>query len=200
MENFHTENSHHFNFLRFLHQSTWRATFQKQFRECKQTLIELTQNRQIIAQKAKNLIFSMFQVTIPIFGDQPSNAFEAEFRGYGQTIPLPELTSEKLLEAVTKVLNDPSYAERAQKHGKMVMDQMQKPLEKAIWWIEYALRYPKMEHLRSPIHDLHWTQYFLLDVLAFLAILATLLAGVVWFSCRFCFRKCCGKKEKSKKE
>ena len=144
------------------------------------------------------------QVVIPVFGDQPSNGMEAERRGYGLTIPLPSLTSENLKEAITQVLNDESFAKNAEKHGDLVMDQMNSPLERAIWWIEYAMRHPGMKHMRSPVHDLHWTQYFLLDVIAFVALIVSIVIFVIFVACRCCFRvvcgRCSGKTAKLKKQ
>ena len=139
---------------------------------------------------------TLFQVVLSVFGDQPSNAIEAERRGYGLHIPLSDLTSENLLEAIKRILNEPIFTLRAKEHGQMVMDQMTTPFERAIWWIEYAIRYPKMRHMRSPVHDLHWTQLFLLDVIAFL--LACLILTFVGFYLAFKF--CCCRKSKQKKE
>ena len=84
-----------------------------------------------------------------MFGDQPANGLEAERRGYGVSIPLPDLTSEKLFEAVTKILTDPKYTSKAQEHGQLVMDELTTPLERAIWWIEYAIRYPGTYGVRN---------------------------------------------------
>ena len=67
---------------------------------------------------------------------------EAERRGYGINIPFPELTEEKLSAAIDKILNNCSYKSRAEEHGRLVMDEMTKPLERAVWWMEYAMRYP----------------------------------------------------------
>lgn len=38
--------------------------------------------------------------------------------------------------------------------------------DRAVWWVEYVLRHKGAKHFRSAALDLHWTQYFLLDVLA----------------------------------
>ena len=122
----------------------------------------------IFGAKIQNLFDLLsLQIVIPVFGDQPSNGLEAQSRGYGISIPLPELTTEKLQESVDRVLSDPTFSQKAQEHGAMVMDQINTPLERAVWWLEYAMRYPGMKHMRSPVHDLHWTQYLLLDVVAF---------------------------------
>jgi glucuronosyltransferase len=73
----------------------------------------------------------------------------------------------------------------------MLMDQMTQPLDRAVWWIEYAMRYPGMKHMRSPVHDLHWTQYFLLDVIAFILLVVISVIAIFVTCCKCCYRKCC---------
>ena len=128
---------------------------------------------------------------MPVYSDQPGNAKEAHQKGYGIYLPMETLTEESLFEAVTKVLNDPSYTKKAEEWGRLLMDQITQPIETAVWWIEYAVRYPGMKHMRSPVHDLHWTQYFLLDVIAFLAVVILLIMTVLLLVCKFCFAICC---------
>ena len=41
-----------------------------------------------------------------------------------------------------KVIEDPKYGRRAREHGSLLMDDINKPLDRAIWWLEYALRHP----------------------------------------------------------
>lgn len=57
-------------------------------------------------------------------------------------------------------------------------DQPVDGLKRAVWWIEYVIRHKGARHLRSPILDIPWWQYFMLDVIGFLlAVLSvTLLA------------------------
>ena len=74
----------------------------------------------------------------------------------------------------------------------MVLDQINTPLERAVWWLEYAMRYPGMKHMRSPVHDLHWTQYFMLDILAFVFVVSSLFVWIVYKICKCC---CCRKKK-----
>ena len=141
----------------------------------------------------------ILQVALPIFGDQPSNGKEAEHRGYAINIPMPELTSEKLENAINEIINDPKYAKRAQEHGQLVMDQMETALDRAIWWCEYALRHPGLKHLRPPVHDMNFVQYFLLDVLGFIALIVILVSFILFKCCKCCFRSCC-KSSKSKRD
>ena len=132
-----------------------------------------------------------------MFGDQPGNAVEAKRRGYGIPIPIFELTEEKLSDAIDKILTDPSYSEKAIEFGTIVTDQITKPLDRAVWWIEYAMRHPGMKHMRSPVHDLHWTQYFLLDVFGFLLIMISALLAILYKILSCLLRHCCSKKPKT---
>jgi glucuronosyltransferase len=51
-------------------------------------------------------------------------------------------------------------------------DEPESPLNRAVWWTEYVIRHNGAKHLRSAAVDLAWYQYLLLDVVAFLFILA----------------------------
>ena len=94
----------------------------------------------------EDLSYTFNQVGIPINMDQPGNSLEAERRGYGIHVPITEITEEKLSNAINKILTDESYKRRAQEHGSLVMDQMTSPLDRAVWWMEYAMRYPGEEN------------------------------------------------------
>lgn len=45
-------------------------------------------------------------VMIPLFGDQRDNVYRMVVRGVAESMTMYDLTSEKLLEALRKVLND----------------------------------------------------------------------------------------------
>ena len=45
-------------------------------------------------------------------------------------------------------------------------------MEQAVYWTEYVIRHKGAPHLRSAVLDLAWYQYFLLDVIAVLALVA----------------------------
>lgn len=44
-----------------------------------------------------------------------------------------------------------------------------KPLDTAMFWLEYVLRHKGAPHLRTAALELPWYQYLLLDVVAFIA-------------------------------
>lgn len=137
-------------------------------------------------------------VAICVLGDQLVNAREAERLGFGIAQPYQQLNEEDLYRALDTVLHDPKYSENARKFGSLVTDQITKPLDRAVWWIEHVMRHPKMYEGRSPVHQLFWFQYLLLDVFAFLA----LILYVIFKAVKFVFVKlCCSRlSNKSKRD
>ena len=95
----------------------------------------------LVLQDVNYLKHFHFQIGIPVLGDQPGNSLEAEKKGYGINIPIYELTEEKLSTAIQEMLANDSFAKRAKEHGTLVMDQITQPIDRAVWWIEYAMRH-----------------------------------------------------------
>jgi len=56
--------------------------------------------------------------------DQFANGQEAERLGFGLHIPFLELTEEKLLEALNKIVNEPGYSQTAKTLGGALVDQV----------------------------------------------------------------------------
>ena len=84
--------------------------------------------------------FPSSQVLTPVDYDQFLNADEAERLGIGVNLPWKKVTEDTLTAALDKVLNDPSYTSNVQKLGEsLAKNQLEKPLDRAIWWIEQAM-------------------------------------------------------------
>ena len=58
---------------------------------------------------------------------------------------------EKLVIALDEVLHNPKYTRAAQKFGSLLNDQITKPLDRAVWWIEHIMRHPDMYAGKSPV-------------------------------------------------
>ncbi|CAG7667248.1 unnamed protein product, partial [Allacma fusca] len=52
-----------------------------------------------------------------------------------------DLTEEILLGAINEALNNPSYRETAKQLSGIFKDQLTKPLDRAVFWVEYVLRH-----------------------------------------------------------
>ncbi|XP_076858342.1 UDP-glucuronosyltransferase-like isoform X1 [Brachyhypopomus gauderio] len=139
-------------------------------------------------------------VTIPLFGDQADNVQRMVVRGVAERVNIFDMTSEKLLVALKKVINDKSYKEKIMKLSVMHRDRPIEPLDLAVYWTEYVMRHKGAEHLRPAAHELNWIQYHSLDVFAFLLFILVTVIYVTVKSCVFCFKKCFGIRQKKKKE
>lgn len=52
--------------------------------------------------------------------------------------------------------------------SQLFKDRPQHPMETAVYWLEYVIKYKGAKHLRSAALELSWYQYLLLDVIGFL--------------------------------
>ena len=120
-------------------------------------------------------------MAIPVNGDQPANADFLNNAGIGEKIRFHSLSEENLYQAIQNVLNDPSYKDNAEDLGSLLVDQIDKPLDRAVWWIEHLMRHPSLAtRMKSPVHNLTWYQYYLLDVLALLGTVVFLVLFIVY--------------------
>lgn len=62
------------------------------------------------------------------------------------------MTTEIVTEKLKLVLEDPKYAKNMTELSIRFRDQKEKPLDRAIWWVEWVLRNPNaVEFLKSPV-------------------------------------------------
>ncbi|XP_051998257.1 UDP-glucuronosyltransferase 1A5-like isoform X3 [Xyrauchen texanus] len=139
-------------------------------------------------------------VMLPLFGDQGDNVQRLVSRGVAETLSIYDITSEKLLVALRKVINDKSYKEKMTKLSAIHRDRPIEPLDLAVFWTEFVMRHKGADHLRPAAHELNWIQYHCLDVIGFLILILVTVIFVTVKSCMFCFRKCFRKTKKNKKE
>ncbi|KAG8515575.1 LOW QUALITY PROTEIN: UDP-glucuronosyltransferase 1-1 [Galemys pyrenaicus] len=138
-------------------------------------------------------------VMLPLFGDQMDNAKRMETRGAGISLNVLEMTSDDFANAIKTVVNDKSYKENIMRLSRLHKDRPIEPLDLAVFWVEFVMRHKGAPHLRPAAHDLTWYQYHSLDVMGFLLAIALTIAFIIYKSCAFCYRKCCGKKGRAKK-
>ncbi|XP_022049346.1 UDP-glucuronosyltransferase-like [Acanthochromis polyacanthus] len=127
----------------------------------------------------------------PLFGDQRDNVHRIVVRGVAEQLTIYDVTSEKIVAALKKLINDKSYKERMVDLSETHLDRPVHPLELSVFWTEFVMRHKGASHLRVAAHDLNWFQYHSLDVICFLVLI---LVTVLWVSlkcCLFCVRKCC---------
>lgn len=138
-------------------------------------------------------------VGVPMFADQPDNIAHMKAKGAAVDVNINTMTSADLLNALRTVINEPSYKENAMRLSRIHHDQPVKPLDRAVFWIEFVMRHKGAKHLRPAAHDLTWFQYHSLDVIAFLLTCVATALILVTKCCLFSCKKF-GKTGKKKKK
>ncbi|XP_040005364.1 UDP-glucuronosyltransferase-like [Xiphias gladius] len=129
----------------------------------------------------------------PLFGEQGDNVHRLVVRGVAEKLSIYEMTSEKLLAALNKIIHDKSYKEKVVELSQIHLDRPVQPLDLAVFWTEFIMRHKGATHLRVGAHDLNWIQYHSLDVFCFLVIILLTVLWVTLKCCLFCTLKCCRK-------
>ncbi|XP_049819206.1 UDP-glucuronosyltransferase 1A5-like [Aethina tumida] len=132
-------------------------------------------------------------VVLPIIADQPFNAKRMKNLGIAKVLEIETMTRDQLQEAIIEVAQTKKYKDNVLKYQKLILDQPNTGIEKAIWWIEYVLRHNGAAHLRYSAVDTPFYKYYLLDVISFfivivvsfLFILVKLYKIVIYFSKHF---------------
>uniref|UniRef100_A0A182IWP0 UDP-glucuronosyltransferase n=1 Tax=Anopheles atroparvus TaxID=41427 RepID=A0A182IWP0_ANOAO len=141
--------------------------------------------------------FGVPLVGMPFFVDQHRNLKRSLIAGVAEDLEFSSLSTIKIKEKVLKVLETPSYRENMRRRSTFFRDQPEKPLDRAIWWIEYIVRHPAPDHLRSPTLNLGTIRSNLLDVYTFFAgtAIVTIWLMVVAVKSVLCRRKKISKKK-----
>nr|XP_025145761.1 UDP-glucuronosyltransferase 2B17 isoform X2 [Bubalus bubalis] len=139
-------------------------------------------------------------VGLPLFADQPDNIVRVKAKGAAVRVDLETMSSRDLLNALKEVINNPSYKEKAMWLSTIQRNQPIKPLDRAVFWIEFVMRHKGAKHLRPAAHNLTWFQYHSLDVIGFLLACVATVVFVTTKCFLFCYRKFAKTGKKQKRE
>lgn len=88
-----------------------------------------------------------------------------------------------MYEKLHSMLTNPKFEENIQITSKAFKDQKETPLERAIWWIEWAIRNPNVSNFKGNGQKLNFIQIESIDVYAFLTIIFSTIVWVqLWIS------------------
>lgn len=88
----------------------------------------------------------------------------------GENLDFYTVSYDKISTALRKILVDSKYVENAKQVSRLVYDQPEKPVDRAIWWIEWVLRHPNRSDQQSPVITLGYIVGNSIDIIAFSAI------------------------------
>ncbi|XP_037835779.1 UDP-glucuronosyltransferase 2C1-like [Kryptolebias marmoratus] len=125
-------------------------------------------------------------VGLPMFFDQYDNLLRLQERGAAKILTLATVSKDdNFLKALQEVLNEPSYRMNMQRLSRLHKDQPMKPMDTAVFWIEFVMRHKGAAHLKAQSYKMPWYIYHSVDVVLFLtaAVLLMLLAPVLFLRC-----------------
>ena len=67
----------------------------------------------------------------------------------GKIIDVFTMNEDIFFQSIQEVLNEPSYRMNMQRLAMLHRDQQMKPLDNAIFWIEFVMRHKGAAHLRT---------------------------------------------------
>lgn len=120
-------------------------------------------------------------VGLPLMFDQQDNFFRMKARGVAKVLDIATVNKDNFLEALKEVLYQPTYRETMKTLSNLQRDQPTKPLDLAMFWIEFVMRHKGAKHLRTESYKMGWMQYHSIDVVAFLLSIV-LLVFIVFIS------------------
>ncbi|XP_054587863.1 UDP-glucuronosyltransferase 2A2 [Nothobranchius furzeri] len=136
-------------------------------------------------------------VGIPFVFDQADNLSRLRAKGVARILDVSELNQKTLVKTIQEVLTESSYRANMQRLSRLHRDQPTKPLERAVFWIEFVMRHKGAAHLRSDAYKLPWHVYRSVDVILFLLTAAAAVLLLIGLLVSFCFRVCWKRKDKS---
>jgi glucuronosyltransferase len=126
------------------------------------------------------------------------NVKRCQETGVGVGLDFKTLTEEKIETALRQVLEDPSYRQKMKLRSRRFRDQPEKPIKRALWYVEYIIRNPDaLEYLSPLTNRLGYVKSNLIDVyLGYLVILLASVAVLVRLLRLLCVKKSSKKSNK----
>ena len=103
-------------------------------------------------------------VGLPVFGDQYYNAAKLQAKGFGISLSISDFTAEELIFAIEKIMKTKTYKDKILQASHIFKSRHFTPTQRAAWWVEHVVKYGG-EHMRSPLAQVPYYQFLLLDVL-----------------------------------
>ncbi|XP_025836075.1 UDP-glucuronosyltransferase 2B14 [Agrilus planipennis] len=88
-------------------------------------------------------------VGFPVFADQELNIENSKIRGFALRLDFKDVTTETFFYTLKELLENPKYKKNVEKYSTLFSDRPQPPLETAVYWTEYVMKYKGAPQLQS---------------------------------------------------
>ncbi|XP_056643375.1 UDP-glucosyltransferase 2-like isoform X1 [Diorhabda sublineata] len=136
-------------------------------------------------------------VAIPVFADQKQNAESTVSAGFAKIVNFADISEQTISDAIDEVITNKKYTENAKYKSKIFHDRPMAPIQEAVYWIDYIVRYNGAPHLRVASAVLTWYQFYMLDVLLTVFLIIFVVIFILKTIFGFVYRKVCRSQSKS---
>jgi len=105
-------------------------------------------------------------IALPFYSDQDQNARNIVNKGIGVQLDIKTLTKESIKHSINEVMTNTQYRIAVRRLSKLFKDRESRPVERAVYWMEYILRHNGAVHLQPISKNLNFIQLYLIDVIA----------------------------------
>ncbi|XP_077286332.1 UDP-glycosyltransferase UGT5-like [Arctopsyche grandis] len=137
---------------------------------------------------------------IPVFADQAHNLAQATRKGMAKMLDYKYLNKKSFQKVLNEMLTDKSFSSKAKEISELFKDRPLHPLDKAIYWLEYAIKHKGAYHLKSPSLELEWYQYYLFDVIIFVIFSILIIIAMILMILKYIYSYFCKNKDLTQKE
>ncbi len=136
-------------------------------------------------------------LSMPVYGDQMSNAERSRQRGYGLTLDIHTFTSDELQNSIVEMLQNPSYR-RAIQDCSARYRHLPTSQDRVTFWVEHIIKFGG-DHLKPVNMDMPLWRFFMLDVLLVVLLVLLMLYSCLLLACCKCQCRCRGRKGNKRK-
>ncbi|GMS95069.1 hypothetical protein PENTCL1PPCAC_17244 [Pristionchus entomophagus] len=136
-------------------------------------------------------------IVIPVLADQLRNSHQVERNGIGLRLEKEDLAREgRLAEAITEILSNEKYRQKARKKRKMVAERPFSMKEIFVRNMEFLAKHGPLRQLDHYGKHLSFVQYYLIDVISFVCCIIGAACTIMFLIIRALIRKLFGLKMK----
>jgi len=120
-------------------------------------------------------------IALPFISDQDQNARNIANKGIGVQLNIKTLTEENIKHSINQVMTNTCYSSAVRRLSKVFKDRETKPVDKAVYWMEYVLRHNGAAHLQPISKNMSFIQLYLIDVIALSIFLVAAIVTVLYY-------------------
>lgn len=125
-------------------------------------------------------------IGIPLFWDQYTNIQKLKKCGVAISLDYLNLNTKDIVSAVNEITNNPEYANNMKILSSKFKDRPNNPKDLAVYWIEYVIKYNGSQFLKSPLVNMNFVEYYLIEII--IIILTFLFSLLIFFILNYTFK------------